>query len=102
MDNKELNRLAAIVALSDRNDKLPKDWEAFDPINNRDHLLTLLISTQISFTRYPDGIAAEGPFNDTVTEPVAGTENDAAALAAVKLAASWAPPQGAKKVGTRR
>jgi hypothetical protein len=96
MDNKELNRLAAIVALSDHNGKLPKDSESFDPINNRDDLLTLLISTQISFSRDADGITAEGPFNNTVTEPVAGTENNAAALAAVKLAASWAPPHDAK------
>ncbi|MFM0617510.1 hypothetical protein PQR37_25980 [Paraburkholderia nemoris] len=91
MDKKELNRRAAIVALADPEGDLPKEVETFDPINNRDDLLKLLISTQISFTRGADGITAEAPFNETVTEPVCGSEIDAAALAAVKLAASWAP-----------
>jgi hypothetical protein len=94
MDNKELNRLAAIVALSDPDGNLPKDADAFDPINNRDHLLKLLIATQISFARDANGVTAYGSFDEMTTVEISnGNELDAAALAAVKLAATWAPQE---------
>jgi hypothetical protein len=91
MDKKDLNRRAAIVALADPEGDLPGELDTFDPISNRDDLVRLLISTQISFTRCAAGVTAEGPFNEAVTEAVNGSEVDAAALAAVRLAASWAP-----------
>lgn len=96
MDQKELNRLAAIVALSDHDGNLPTDAAAFDPITNRDDLLKLLIATQISFDRDADGVTAYGPFGSVAVETSNGNELDAAALAAVKLAATWAPTEARK------
>ncbi|TDN58957.1 hypothetical protein [Paraburkholderia sp. BL10I2N1] len=85
------------MTLSDPEGELPENLDAFDPINNRDDLLKLLIATQISFGRDTDSVTAYGPIDAAATVQISnGNELDAAALAAVRLAASWVP-QEAKK-----